>query len=340
MKKLGNVLYIMTPDSYLYCRGEAIGVKIGGEEKASIPSHTVESIILFGSTSVSGPFIQFCGERGIALTFCSDYGRFYGRIYGPVSGNVLLRKKQYEICGAAAAAGIVRNILLCKFLNSKSVLQRSAREGENGDAAVLAEAAGRMADCAAMIENSDDVDYMRGVEGVAAAAYFGAFEAMQKSAEPELLFERRTKHPPENRFNALLSFLYMLLKNDSQSALETVGLDPAMGYMHTLRPGRPSLALDLMEELRSPLCDRLALSLVNTKQLKADDFSFDNGMYKLDEKARRAVLDAWQKRKKEEITHPYLKEKIPVGLIPYTQALLLARHIRGDIDGYPPFIWK
>lgn len=339
MKKLGNVLYIMTPDSYLFCENEAIAVRVGGVEKARIPAQTIESIVCIGMMTVSTPLIRFCGDRGIGLSFCSEYGRFYGRIQGPVSGNVLLRKRQYEIAGKPEEVAIVKNILYGKIANTKLLLIRAARERPEA-ADHLREQAKKLTSCADLIRDADSIDTMRGIEGVAAAAYFGAFESMQVVNSEEMMFEKRTKHPPENRMNALLSFLYMLCKNDVQSALETVGLDPAFGYLHTLRPGRPSLALDLMEELRAPLCDRIALSLTNLKQIQANDFSTDNGKYMLSDAARKKVIEAYQNRKKAEILHTFLKEKIPVGLIPYAQGMLLARHIRGELDAYPPFLWR
>lgn len=339
MKKLGNVLYVMTPDSYLFCENNAIAVRIGGVEKARIPAHTIESIVCFGIMTVTTPLIRFCGDMGIGLSFCSEYGRFYGRIQGPVSGNVLLRKRQYLLADKPEGKSIVKNILYGKIANSKLLILRAAREhpavGE-----YLRSQADKLTNCANLIKSADSIDTMRGIEGVAGAAYFGAFEAMQIVSSEEMMFEKRTRHPPENRMNALLSFLYMLCKNDVQSALETVGLDPASGFLHTLRPGRPSLALDLMEELRAPLCDRIALSLTNLKQIQSDDFSVDNGKFKLSDSARKKVIETYQNRKKTEILHPFLKEKIPVGLIPYTQGMLLARHIRGDLDAYPPFLWR
>ncbi len=342
MKKLQNVLYVLTPDSYLFCQNEAIGIKIGGVEKARIPSHTIESILCFGNTTVSTPFIAFCGERNIGLSFLSDYGKFYGRIYGPVSGNVLLRKKQYDaINDKKCSVAIVKTILYAKFANSRMVLMKSAREQTDETRKNnLVRAAEKIAKTAILLDTASDIDSMRGLEGNAASDYFFAFDDMIKLQEGELVFEKRSRHPPENEVNALLSFLYMLLKNDVQSALECVGLDPAAGFLHALRPGRPSLALDLMEELRAPLCDRLALSLINLKQIKAKDFEAESGRFILSDKARRMVIDQWQKRKKEEIIHPFFEQKIEIGLIPYAGAQLFARVIRGDLDEYPAFHWR
>ena len=340
MKKIGNVLYITTPDSYLYCQNETVAVKIGGKDKVRIPAHMLDSIICFGNTTVSTPFISFCGEHGISLSFHSENGKFYGRIQGPVSGNVLLRKKQYSLSDTKESTDIVRHILSGKFLNSRNVLLKSSRDNSNEDAEKLRNAADMICEQHNALLRATEIDTMRGIEGAVANIYFSVMDCMIKTKEEDMKFVKRSKHPPENRFNAMLSFAYMLLKNDIQSALEAVGLDPAMGYLHTLRPGRPSLALDLMEELRAPLCDRMILSLVNLHQIKSDDFSTDGGEYRLKDDARRVLIDRWQNRKKEEITHPFLKEKITIAHIPYCQAMLFARYLRGDIDSYPPFVWR
>jgi CRISPR-associated protein Cas1 len=342
MKKLQNVLYVLTPDSYLFCQNEAIAIKIGGHEKARIPSHTIESILCFGNTTVSTPFIRFCGERNIGLVFLSDYGRFYGRVYGSVSGNVLLRKRQYDALNQSdLSSQLVKSILFGKFANSRMVLMKSAREQEDANAKTsLNIAAEKIAETAKLLETVHDINTMRGLEGNVASYYFSAFDNMIRTPDNKMVFEHRSRRPPENEVNALLSFLYMLLKNDVQSALECVGLDPAAGFLHTLRPGRPSLALDLMEELRSPLCDRMALSLINLKQIKAEDFDTSEGQFILSDKARRIVIDQWQKRKKEEVHHPFFEQKIAIGLIPYAQSQLFARVIRGDLDEYPPYYWR
>ena len=340
MKHLQNVLYILTENSYLHCDNGTICVKVGGTEKVRIPAHTIESIICLCNTTVSTPFIGFCSENQIALSFHGDNGKFYGRIYGAVNGNVLLRKKQYELIGKPKSTEVVRNILHGKILNSKNTLMRSAREKNTDSETEFRNAATLLAEQSELLEKADSIDSMRGIEGAAASIYFRVFDNMLKTEENDMLFVKRSRRPPENRFNALLSFVYMLLKNDMQSALESVGLDPAAGYLHTLRPGRPSMALDLMEELRSPLCDRFVISLVNLKQIKSNSFDTEAGVFHLKDDARRLVIKEWQTRKKETIIHPFLKEKIPIGLIPYCQAMLLARYFRGDMDGYPPFVWR
>lgn len=340
MKKLLNVLYILTENNYLHLENENVVIMNGGNVVARIPAHTLESIVLLNNGTVSTPLIGYCGSKGIALSFHSATGKFYGRIYGPVSGNVLLRKKQYEIINCSESIEIVRNILSGKFVNSRNLLLKSSRDNNSESRENLIRATEMISAQHEMLLKSDNIDSMRGIEGAVASIYFNVFDDMLKTTDNEMCFIKRSRRPPENRINALLSFTYMLLKNDVQSALESVGIDPSAGYLHTLRPGRPAMALDIMEELRSPLCDRFVISLVNLKQIKADDFDVINNEFNLKDKARRLVIDQWQKRKKEEITHYFLKEKIQIGLIPYCQAMLLARYIRGDIDGYPPFLWR
>lgn len=340
MKKLLNVLYILTENNYLHLENENIVIMNNGKILARIPAHTIESIVMLNNGTVSTPLIGYCGSKGITLSFHSLTGKFYGRIYGPVSGNVLLRKRQYEMLNSNERIGIVRNILSGKFVNSRNLLLKTARDNNPEAKEKLTRAAEMISNQHDLLLKSDSIDSMRGIEGAAANIYFNVFDDMLKTNDNEMLFIKRSRRPPENRINALLSFTYMLLKNDIQSALESVGIDPAAGYLHTLRPGRPSMALDLMEELRSPLCDRFVISLVNLKQIQAEDFDVTNNEYNLKEKARRLVIDKWQQRKKEDITHYFLKEKIQIGLIPYCQAVLLARYLRGDIDGYPSFLWR
>ena len=341
MKKLLNTLYALTPDSYLYCRNETIAMKIGGTEKVAVPAKDVEAIVCFGQMTVSTPLIGFCGERGISITFLSPHGQFYGRFYGPVSGNVLLRKKQYQSLELEQFPGaLVRDILFCKIKNSKYVLMRAARNSKEQDGTdALIQAADKLSQLAEQLETCTSIDSMRGVEGSAASIYFSQFDRMLHSSAG-FRFETRSRRPPRNEVNVLLSFVYTLLTRQISSALESVGLDPACGYLHTLRPGRPSLALDLLEELRAPLCDRFALSLLNLGQLGAQDFEGDSQAVFLNERGRRTVLGSWEKRKHESIQHPFLKESIPIGLIPYTQAMLFARVLRGDLDRYPPFVWR
>ncbi len=339
MKKLLNTLYVLTPDSYLYCRNETVCVKIGSEEKVAVPALSIDAIVCFGKSTVSTPLIGFCAEHGISMVFLSEHGRFLARVEGPVSGNVLLRKRQYEsINDGQFVSAFVRYLLMAKLRNCKNVLLRSARNNE-GSSQTLYDAARRLGELAQTLNTAEDVDTMRGIEGAAATVYFSCFDSMLGDNCP-FTFVIRSRRPPQNEVNAALSFVYMLMSREVQSALETVGLDPAAGYLHTLRPGRPSFALDLMEELRAPLCDRFVLTLFHRKQLSESHFDKDEEAVYLNEKGRRAVLSAWQKRKGEEITHPFLNEKIQIGMIPYAQAMLFARVLRGDLDCYPPFVWR
>ena len=339
MKKLLNTLYVLTPGSYLYFRNENVCVKISGEEKVSVPALSVDAIVCFGTTTASTALMGFCAERGISLVFLTEHGKFLARVEGSVSGNVLLRKRQYEsINDIAFASEFVRSVLMGKLRNSKAVLPRSARTESNGDSA-LYDAANRLSEMAKALQKADSIDSMRGIEGASATIYFSCFDRMLGDTCP-FRFEVRSRRPPKNEVNAILSFAYTLLRREVTSALESVGLDPSAGYLHTLRPGRPSFALDLMEELREPLCDRFVLTLFRRKQLSPTHFEqYEEAVY-LNDKGRRVVISAWQKRKGEAITHPFLNEKVQIGLIPYAQAMLFARVLRGDLDCYPPFVWR
>ena len=342
MKKLLNTLYVLTPDSYLFCRNENVCVKIGDAEKVCVPALNIDSIVCFGKMAVSTPLLEFCGSRGISITFVSENGRFMGRFYGPVSGNVLLRKRQYasmdddEFCRET-----VQPILLAKLRNSKLVLTRAARTARTEtDKEELLLGVQQISDAAEKLLQCDSVDSMRGVEGAAATAYFARFDRMLDGNPGGFRFVTRSRRPPRNEVNAALSFTYMLLTSQIQSAMETVGLDPAAGYLHTLRPGRASFALDLIEELRAPLCDRFVISMFNKGQLTGADFEKDEEAVMLNDKGRKTLITAWQRRKQENIIHPFLGEKIPIGLIPYVQSMLFARVLRGDLDAYPPFVWR
>lgn len=341
MKKLLETMYITTPDSYVFLRNENICIEVGGVERASVPASQVDSIVFIGKNTVSTGLMAFCGKHDITLCFIGIRGEFCGRVCGPVSGNVRLRKKQYEsLNDSKFVSTIVRNILYGKIRNSKSVLMRCARStAKKENAETLYAAAEKLSGLAKRLSETDDVDVMRGIEGAAANTYFSVFDTML-DGKNDFVFEQRSKRPPRNEVNAILSFVYTLLTHDCISALETVGLDPAAGYLHTLRPGRASFALDLIEELRAPLCDRFVISLIHKGQLTHKDFNIEGDAVWLSEKGRRTVLSAWRERKREEITHPFFKEKIPVGLIPYTQAMLFVRVLRGDLDLYPPFVWR
>jgi CRISP-associated protein Cas1 len=344
MKKLLNTLYLTTEGSSLRKDGENLVAEVEGVEKARVPFHMISSVVLFGAIFVSPPLLQACAAAGITIVLLSRGGRFQARVEGPVSGNVLLRRAQYK--ASEKPEEIVRSILIGKIANQRSVLMRHVRDyGHETEAPILARLAfvvERLARIVRYIQMADiELDLMRGSEGEAANLYFSVFDHLIRSSEPSMRWQGRSRRPPLDPINALLSFLYTLLTHDCRSAAESVGLDPAVGFLHRDRPGRPSLALDVMEELRPILADRLALSLVNRRQIQASDFeTLEGGAVFLRDDARKTVLTAWQERKKEERLHPFLEEKAPLGLFPYLQALLLARHLRGDLDAYPSLLWK
>lgn len=344
MKKLLNTLYITNPTSYLAKEGEAIIIYQEQKKIASIPSHNIEGIVCFGYAGASPQLMCMCAEKGIGLSFVSEYGKFLCRVSGRISGNILLRKGQYRLSDQdEASAQIAKYMILGKLANQRNILKRFAREKPelcsdkyHANVKFISQMIVDLKD--KTIRSTDEV---RGIEGIVAKTYFENFDNLILKNKDCFYLRERTKRPPLDAMNALLSLIYTLLTHDITSALETVGLDPQAGFLHRDRPGRSSLALDLIEELRAYLCDRLALSLVNTGVLNSKDFiEKENGAVLLHPDSKSKVLKAWQTRKKDKITHPYINESIEIGLIPYVQALLLARHIRGDIDIYPSFVVK
>lgn len=344
MKKLLNTVYITTEGAALRKDGENLVAEVEGVERARVPFHMLASVVVFGPIFVSPALLGATAGAGITLVLLDRNGRFQARVEGPVSGNVLLRRAQYK--ASDAPAEIVRAMIVGKVMNKRSVLMRALRDYADdyaeADRAAITIATERLARIARQVDASDlPLDQLRGAEGEAANVYFAVFDHLIRSPDAELRWTGRSRRPPLDPVNALLSFLYTLLTHDCRSACESVGLDPAVGFLHRDRPGRPSLALDLMEELRPVLADRLALSLLNRRQLRAADFETrDGGAVLLTDEARKTVLTAWQERKKEERLHPFLEEKAPLGLVPYLQAQMLARHLRGDLDAYPPWLWK
>lgn len=340
MKKHLNTLYITTQQAYLHKEGQSVVVRVEKENRLRLPVHTLDGIVCFGAVSMSPFLMHHCAESNVAVSFMSEYGKFLARVQGPVSGNVLLRRQQYRIADQSEeAARITRHLLIGKLANSRTVLRRALRD--HGSQESLRQGISRITQYLNRLQRPADVDTLRGIEGEAAASYFAAFPQLITVSDEAFVFAGRNRRPPMDPVNALLSFLYTLLVHDCRSALEGVGLDPCVGFLHTDRPGRPSLALDLMEEFRAFLADRLVLSLINRRQIQPDDFKESaGGAVMMTDKARKVVLSAWQKRKQEEITHPYLEEKCKVGLVPHLQAQLLARYLRGDLEAYPPFIWK
>ena len=343
MRKLLNTLFVTSEDAYLALETENVAVYIGEEKKAQYPLLVLESIISFSYKGASPALMGACARKGIQLTFLTPRGRFLARVCGLEQGNVLLRKEQYRLSDKLEKrCHIARNFIFGKVYNQRWVLERTLRDHRmRVDAAKLESASQALAGLLPAIETQTDLDALRGLEGEASVRYFHVFDEMVLNQKADFLFDGRNRRPPTDNMNALLSFAYVLLSNDCASALESVGLDSYVGFMHRDRPGRTSLALDLMEELRAPMADRLCITLVNNRVLQDKHFERqESGAVFLGEDGRKLFLSAWQNKKKEEITHPYLKEKMAWGLVPYVQSLLLARCLRGDLDGYPPFLWK
>lgn len=343
MKRLLNTLYVTTPGTYLARDGETVLVRVEKETRLRVPLHTLGAIVCFGQVSCSPPLMGVCAKKGVSIAYMSDRGRFLARVEGPVSGNVLLRRQQYRLADDDEyATEIAAAVVTAKIANCRTVLMRAARESADSDAAAqLSDSAKYLSGLFKKLKAAQSVDSVRGIEGDAARTYFSAFDCLIATQKDAFFFNERSRRPPMDNMNALLSFLYALLVTDLRSALEGVGLDPAVGYLHRDRPGRPGLALDLMEEFRPYLADRLALSLVNRKQVAPNGFhKSESGAVHMDESTRKKVLVNYQERKQEEVTHPFLGERVALGLLPHLQALLLARHVRGDLDGYPPFFWK
>ncbi|MBU1180769.1 MAG: type I-C CRISPR-associated endonuclease Cas1c [Proteobacteria bacterium] len=343
MKKHLNTLFVTTQGAYLAKEGETVVVKVEQAVRLRIPVHTIGGIVCFGNVGCSPFLMGFCAENGVGISFLTEYGRFLARIQGPVSGNVLLRREQYRKADDPAfSAAMARAVLIGKIANCRTVLQRALRDhSEKLDAGRIADTVKRLNNHLESLNRDQPLDILRGLEGDAAHIYFSVFDHLIVSQKDAFSFHERNRRPPLDNVNCLLSFIYTLLAHDIRSALETVGLDPAVGFLHRDRPGRPSLALDLMEEFRPFLADRLALSLINLRQVQDKGFvKTDTGAVLMNDDTRKTLLVAYQERKQEEIYHPFLDEKVTIGILFHIQALLLARYLRGDLDGYPPFIWK
>lgn len=335
-----NTLFVTTPNAYLFRDHENLVVSVDHTEKLRVPIHHLGSVVVFGAMSVSTGTLQACAEAGVGLSFLSEHGRFIARIEGAPNGSAEIRRAQFAAhADPAKALALARYFVLGKLHNARQLLLRAARETDvAADQAALRAAAANHETAIRYLDRTPDLDSVRGREGDAARTYFGAFAAMVKRHRDVFGLTERSRRPPRDPMNALLSFLYALLRHDVESALLAVGLDPAIGYLHADRPGRPSLALDLQEELRAPFADRLALALVNREQLKPDDFiEQEGGSWRLTDAARKTVLIAWQQRKQETITHPVTGEETALALVPHVQARLLARTLRGDLPQYPPF---
>lgn len=338
MKKLQNSLYITRDGAYLHKQRETLVIELKKEKLMQVPVHSISAIFCFGNIMVSPQLMGFCGERGVNLAFFTPYGRYLARVQGQQSGNVLLRREQYRLVDEKAA-NIAKNIVAAKVQSSKVVLQRQIRNhGENPDISAAVTALNHVIDRLGL---QTDLDKIRGLEGEAASRYFGVFNQLFSKDDEKLRFNGRSRRPPKDPINAMLSFLYSVYGQDVSAALQGVGLDPQVGFLHCERPGRDSLALDLLEEFRAYIIDRLVLTLVNRGQIKAADFEIEiSGAVKLKDDARKLLLQSLQAKKQEKILHPFLNEEIEIGLLPHVQAMLLARHIRGDIEHYPPFFSK
>lgn len=344
MKRLLNSLFVMTQGAWLSRKGEDIVVHKSKDESKAFPVHLFDSILCFGQVNVTPPLMALCAESGVSISFFTETGRFLASVHGPVSGNVLLRKEQYRISdNRSRSAHIIRSVLAAKINNSRIVLQRFLRDHAQDDTEVtrFKENMAQLEGYLEQLKTAEDPDVMRGVEGTCAKLYFDLFDTLILQQKDAFMFTDRNRRPPTDRVNALLSFVYTILTHDIRSALEGVGLDPAVGFLHKDRPGRPSLALDIIEEFRTWLADRFVLSLINLKQVTARGFTqSESGAVLMDEDTKKTVLAQWQARKQDEVLHSYTGEKLQIGQLFHLQAMLMARHIRGDIQTYPPYIWK
>ncbi|HRN27976.1 MAG TPA: type I-C CRISPR-associated endonuclease Cas1c [Ignavibacteriaceae bacterium] len=342
MKKHLNTLYITSDDAYVRKERETFVVEINNQKVFQAPIQSIENIVCFGFKALTPQIMAFCAENNVGISYLSEYGKFLARVYGAQQGNVLLRKAQYAISeNELESLKIAKPIIAAKVSNYRNLLLRHQRNHPDNCSDAVTTSSDIMGSRLNNIQNTVTLDELRGYEGECANLYFGALSSLITAQQEDFKFEQRTKRPPLDPANALLSFLYAILANDVRSALETVGLDPQVGFLHQDRPGRPSLALDIMEEFRAYLGDRVMLNLINLKQVTIKDFDIrESGEVRMSDEARKTLLTTYQKKKQEEITHPFLGEKMTIGLLPHIQAQLLARYIRGDIENYPPFYLK
>ena len=343
MKRHLNTLFVTTQGAYLSKDGETVLVKANDEIRLRVHVHTLGGIVCFGQVSCSPYLMGFCAERGVAISFLTENGGFLAKVQGPVSGNVLLRREQYRRADdPELSAEIAKAVLTGKLANCRTVLSRALRDHPDKiDTDAISCAVDRLNNASRRLQAESNMEVLRGIEGESANAYFNVFDHLITSQKDNFIFRERNRRPPLDNVNCLLSFLYTILMHDVRSALETVGLDPAVGFLHRDRPGRYGLALDLMEEFRPFIADRMTLSLINLCQVQGKGFDKkESGGVWMDDDTRKTVLVAYQNRKQDEIMHPFLKEKVTIGLLFHTQALLMARYLRGDMDAYPPFVWK
>ena len=343
MRKLLNVLFVTSEDAYLSLDGENVVVNREKQEVARFPLHNLSGILCFSYAGASPALMGACGRRGVDLSFCTPTGRFLARAVGEENGNVLLRREQYRIADdQRRSCAIARSMIFGKLYNARWSVERTRRDHPDRiDTARFEAVSQTLRTLLPPVAEETSLDSLRGLEGTGATAYFSVFDDMILRDKEQFCFRGRNRRPPLDPVNAMLSFAYSLLASECTAALESVGLDAYVGFLHRDRPGRTSLAADLMEELRPCFADRFVLTLINNRVLRGDDFeTAENGAVLMKDEARRAFLKAWQERKREEIRHPFLDEKLPWGLVPCVQALLLARYIREDLDAYPPFLWK
>ena len=343
MRRLLNSLFVTTEDAYLTLDGENVVVRQGDTERMRFPLHTLRNIIAFTYAGASPALMGACADRGISLSFCTPNGRFLARTTGNSNGNVLLRRTQYRVADdMVKSCEVARTMIFGKIYNARWSIDRTLRDHAlRVDEEKLSKAAIQMHEALPKVKNAVNLESLRGIEGEAASAYFGIFDELILRDKEYFYFHTRNRRPPLDNVNAMLSFVYALLKNDCASALEAVGFDSYVGFLHRDRPGRNSLALDLMEELRPCLADRLVLTMINKGMVNVKDFEKrESGAVMMNDAGRKRLIKAWHERGQDVITHPYTKEKLPWGLVPYMQAMLLARYLRGDLDGYPPFLWK
>ncbi|MCP1102026.1 type I-C CRISPR-associated endonuclease Cas1c [Aequitasia blattaphilus] len=343
MRKLLNTLYVLSEDKYLALEGETLAVREEGSTVARFPLHNLEGIVTCGHAGASPALMGACASRNIALVFLSRSGKYLASVCGEMKGNIFLRREQYRIADdEGKSVKIARNMIVGKIYNSKWVLERATRDHSmQVDVESIKAVTLSLDNSILQLRDCDKIEQIVGVEGNAASQYFSVFDELILQNKEMFFFHQRNRRPPLDNVNAMLSFMYSILANECASALSTVGLDPYLGFMHQARPGRNSLALDLMEEVRSVLVDRFVLSLINKRMVSEKDFiKKENEAVLMTDEGRKTILTAWWNRKKEVLVHPFLEEKIEWGLVPYVQALLLARYIRGDLDEYPVFLWK
>lgn len=343
MRRLLNTLYITNPKTYLRLDGETVEILLEDKITGKIPLHNLEAIVTSGFTGVSPALMAKCCKHGIELSFITQTNHFLSRVSGETRGNVILRREQFRIADDKnKSLKFSKSFIIGKIFNSRWVVERMLRDYPlRVNADEMGQVSGILQNYLKQVPDADNIDMLRGLEGKAAEFYFSVFDEMILQQKDDFQFKGRNRRPPRDAVNAMLSLAYILLSSSCQSALEMVGLDPYVGFMHTDRPGRPSLALDLVEELRSVFADRFVIKMINKRIITIKDFDVEeSGAVRFKDEAKKRFLTEWQKRKMETIVHPFLNEKIEWGVVPYCQALLLARTIRGDLDGYPPFMWK